>query len=132
MKPEIVEIPRVVDSLGSIGIVEGPLLLPFVVKRFYFIHDVPSGASRGSHAHRRLQQLLVAVSGSVSVELDDSRRVERFALSGPEVGLHIPPGYWRTIRDFAPGSVLAVLASSEYCEDDYIRNYDDFRAWSRR
>lgn len=132
MKPRLVNVPRIVDSLGSIGVVEGPELLPFDIKRFYFIRDVPAGASRGSHAHKTLRQLLVAVSGSMVVELDDGCETARFVLSGPDVGLLVPPGYWRTIREFAPGSVLAVLASSEYQEEDYIRSYDDFLAWGHR
>jgi dTDP-4-dehydrorhamnose 3,5-epimerase-like enzyme len=132
MQPGLVDVPLLSDSLGSIGVVEGQDLLPFRVKRFYFIHGVPAGAVRGSHAHRLLHQLVVAVSGSVNVELDDGTTVERFALTSPGIGLRIPPGYWRTLTDFTPGSVVAVLASHEYDESDYIRDYDDFVSWSRR
>lgn len=132
MQPGLVDIPLLFDSLGAIGVVEGPALLPFPVKRFYFIRDVPPGASRGSHAHRNLHQLIVAVNGSVQVDLDDGDRIQRFDLAGPQVGLHVPPGYWRTLSDFAPDSVIAVLASHEYAESDYIRDYDQFVAWVRR
>lgn len=132
MQLGLVSIPLLFDSLGTIGVVEGPELLPFAVKRFYFIRDVPSGATRGSHAHRELNQLVVALSGAVTVELDDGEQKQEFDLAGPGIGLHIPPGYWRTLRDFVPGSVVAVLASTEYVESDYIRDYDEFRIWSRR
>ena len=132
MQPGLVDVPLLVDPLGSIGVVEGSALLPFDVKRFYFIRDVPSGATRGSHAHRLLHQLVIAVNGSVNVELDDGGEIEQFALTGPQIGLHVPPGHWRTLRDFAPDTVVAVLASREYEESDYIRNYKEFLAWSRR
>lgn len=125
-------VPRVVDHLGAIGIIEGSKLLPFPVKRFYFIHSVPPGATRGSHAHLALEQVLIAVSGSVRVRLDDGRASVEFSLSTPDVALYIPPGYWRTLTDFAPVSVIAVLASHEYDESDYIRDYDAFLDWSRR
>lgn len=132
MHASLVSVPILANPLGSIGVVEGPVLLPFEVRRFYFIHKVPPGATRGSHAHRQLHQLVVAVSGSVEVELDDGMERQEFSLIGPHVGLHIPPGYWRTLRDFAPQSVVAVLASHEYDESDYIRDYDAFVEWRRR
>lgn len=132
MQPGLVDIPLLVDPLGSIGVVEGSVLLPFDVKRFYFIRGVPTGAIRGSHAHKQLHQLLIAVNGSFSVELDDGEKTQQFTLDGPQVGLQVPPGYWRTLRDFAPNSVVAVLASREFEESDYIRNYDEFLAWNGR
>lgn len=132
MQPGLVDIPLLSDLLGTIGVVEGSSLLPFEVKRFYFIRDVPAGATRGSHAHKNLHQLVIALNGSVNVELDDGESNQQFALIGAGVGLHIPPGYWRTLRDFTPDSIVAVLASTEYSESDYIRNYDDFLVWCRR
>jgi WxcM-like, C-terminal len=132
MRPGLVDIPLLVDPWGAIGVVEGSALLPFDVKRFYFIRDVPAGATRGSHAHKLLHQLVVAVHGSVTVDLDDGVNTHRFELTGPDVGLHLPPGYWRTLHDFAPASVVAVLASREYEAADYIRDYHEFVAWSSR
>jgi hypothetical protein len=132
MQPALVGVPVLADPLGSIGVVEGENLLPFRVRRFYFIRDVPAGATRGSHAHRNLEQLIIAVSGSVSVELDNGAATALFNLTGPNLALHVPPGYWRTLREFAPGTVIAVLASHEYDESDYIRDYDKFLAWSGR
>lgn len=132
MQPGLVEVPLLTDPLGSIGVVEGETLLPFEVRRFYFIRDVPAGATRGSHAHRNLEQLIVAVTGSLTVELDDGATTASFALTGPSRALHVPPGYWRTLRDFEPGTVVAVLASREYDESDYIRDYNEFIEWSKR
>lgn len=132
MQPGLVQIPLLADHLGSIGVVEGEELLPFQVRRLYFIRDVPAGATRGSHAHRHLEQLILAVTGSVTVQLDDGSTTSSYELTGPDVALQVPPGFWRTLIDFAPGTVVAVLASQEYDERDYIRDYDDFLLWSNR
>ena len=130
LNPTLVDLPVLEDPYGSIGVIEGPLALPFEVKRFYFITGVPEGATRGSHAHKNLVQLIVALSGSVAIDLDDASEVERFTLDRPSLGLLVPPGYWRTLRDFGPGTVLGVLASLEYDESDYIRSYRVFREWT--
>jgi dTDP-4-dehydrorhamnose 3,5-epimerase-like enzyme len=129
MHAGLVDVPLLSDPLGSIGVVEGRSLIPFEVKRFYFIRDVPRGATRGSHAHKNLHQLVIAVNGSVTVDLDDGIATESFDLLGPNIGLHVPPGYWRTLRDFAPDTVVA---STEYAESDYIRDYDAFLVWKNR
>ncbi|MDL9980297.1 sugar 3,4-ketoisomerase [Microbacterium sp. ASV49] len=129
-KPHLVDLQILRDTAGFIGVVEGQELLPFDVKRFYFIGDVLPGAVRGSHAHKTLDQLIIAVSGSVTIELDDGREVEEFTLAGPSSGLVVPPGYWRTLRDFAAHTVVGVLASATYDETDYIRDYDDFLEWA--
>lgn len=131
MQAGLVQLPRLVDELGVIGVIEGPRSLPFDVRRFYFIHGVPPGAVRGSHAHRALNQLIVALAGSVHVQLDDGSKTTDYALAAPDVGLLVPPGYWRTLAEFGPGTVVGVLASAEYDEADYIRDYEEFRAWSR-
>ncbi|HWH25517.1 MAG TPA: FdtA/QdtA family cupin domain-containing protein [Pseudolysinimonas sp.] len=132
MHARLIDIPLLSDPLGTLGVVEGPSLLPFAVRRFYFIRDVPAAATRGSHAHKVLRQVLIALNGSLVVDLDDGKSVESFELNSAAVGLHIPPGYWRTLRNFSPETVVAVLASEEYAESDYIRNYQDFLAWSDR
>lgn len=130
MQAGLVDIPLLSDPLGTLGVIEGSTLLPFAIRRFYFIRDVPATAVRGSHAHKMLHQVLIAVEGSVVVDLDNGKSVESYMLDGPGVGLQIPPGYWRTLRDFLPGTVVAVLASEEYRESDYIRSYQQFKAWS--
>lgn len=131
MQAGLVQLPRLVDEFGAIGVVEGPQALPFDVRRFYFIHSVPPGAVRGSHAHRDLTQLIVALAGSVQVRLDDGHTGTEYSLSEPDVGLLVPPGYWRTLEKFGPGTVVGVLASAEYDESDYIRDYEQFRTWIR-
>ncbi len=131
MNAGLVDIPLLVDPLGAIGVVEGPQLLPFEVRRFYFIRDVPAGATRGSHAHKQLNQIIIALHGSVNVDLDNGRTTSTFVLSSPTVGLHVPPGYWRTLSEFAPATVVAVLASREYDESDYLRDYGLFLEWSK-
>ena len=100
--------------------------VPFDVKRIYYLYDVPGGANRGGHAHKALQQLIVAASGSFSVTLDDGSVRRSFTLNRPYQGLLVKPGLWRTLDDFSSGAVCVVLASETYDADDYLRNYDDF------
>ncbi len=114
------------DRRGNMSVVENGKSLPFDVKRVYYIYDVPGGVERGGHAHRSLYQLIIAVSGSFTVTLDDGHIKRTFFLNRPYKGLLVVPGMWRTIEDFSSGAVCMVLASSEYDESDYIRNYDSF------
>lgn len=114
------------DRKGNLTVVENMETVPFDIKRAYYLYDVPGGESRGGHAHRELNQLIVAASGSFSVTLDDGKVKRTFLLNRPYQGLYIVPGIWRTLDDFSSGSVCLVLASHEYDEGDYIRAYDDF------
>lgn len=114
------------DRKGSISVVENGKTLPFDIKRVYYLYDVPSGVERGGHAHRSLYQLIIAVSGSFSVTLDDGHLKRTFLLNRPYRGLLVVPGLWRTIDDFSSGAICMVLASSEYDEKDYIRDYSSF------
>jgi len=111
---------------GNITVVENNRTVPFDVKRVYYLYDIPGGESRGGHAHKNLYQLIMAVSGSFSVTLDDGNVKRTFTLSRPYQGLYIVPGIWRTLDDFSSGSVCLVLASEKYSEEDYIRDYEDF------
>lgn len=111
---------------GRLSIIQNDISAPFEVKRVYFIYDVPGGESRGGHAHRRLHQLIVAVSGSFTVTLDDGTRKRQVMLNRPNMALEIVPGIWRTVEDFSSGAVCLVLASEKYEEADYIRLYDEF------
>lgn len=121
--------PRVEDRRGNLSFVENQSVLPFDVKRVFYIYDIPSGRSRGKHAHRLCHQFLVAISGSFRVSLDDGYNTRTVELRRPDYGLHIPPGIWAGERDFSAGSVCLVLASHPFDEDDYIRDYDKFRAY---
>ena len=122
----IIELDKHHHEKGNITVVENRVTMPFEVKRAYYLYDVPGGESRGGHAHRELSQLIVAVSGSFSVTLDDGNVKRTFLLNRPYQGLYIVPGIWRTLDDFSSGSVCLVLASHGYDEADYIRDYNDF------
>ena len=114
------------DRKGNLSVVENEYVVPFDVKRIYYLYDVPGGESRGGHAHKGLHQLIVAVSGSFSVTLDDGNIKRTYILNRPYQGLLVVPGIWRTLDDFSSGAVCMVLASEEYSEDDYIRDYKEF------
>ena len=111
---------------GNISVVQNHDTIPFDVKRIYYIFDVPGGESRGAHAHKQLSQLIVAVSGSFRVTLDDGDVKRSFILNRPYEGLYVKPGIWRDLDDFSSGAVCMVLASDIYDKDDYIRNYKEF------
>jgi len=128
-KAELRAIPSVANALGSIGVLEDSALVPFTIHRVYYIYAVPEGSERGSHAHKKLEQFIVAASGSFTVELDSGTTKESFVLDSPSVGLYVPPGMWRDLKDFSPNTVCLVLASTKYDEADYLRNYDEFLSW---
>ena len=111
---------------GDISVVENSITVPFDTKRVYYLYDVPGGVDRGGHAHKELQQLIVAASGCFTVELDDGKVKRSFTLNRPYQGLYVVPGIWRVLKDFSSGSVCLVLASEKYDPEDYIRDYDDF------
>lgn len=114
------------DRKGNISVVENGKTLPFDVKRAYYLYDVPGGESRGAHAHCNLEQLIVAVSGSFTVILDDGKCKRSFFLNRPYQGLYVRPGLWRDLSDFSSGAVCLVLASDIYDKEDYIRDYGEF------
>ena len=121
----MIDIRRFSDNRGYLSVVEGEVDIPFEIKRIYYLYMVPE-ASRGAHAHKQLQQLMIATSGSVHVTLDDGRDKKTFVLDKPWKGLLVMPGLWRTLTDFSGGAVCMVLASARYDSEDYIRDYDDF------
>jgi dTDP-4-dehydrorhamnose 3,5-epimerase-like enzyme len=124
----IVDLPRVTDPRGNLTFVEGNQHVPFDIARVYYLYDVPGGESRGGHGHRELEQLVVAASGSLDVIVDDGRHRERFFLNRSYYGLYIPRMVWRELDNFSSGSVCLVLASAQYDEADYYRDYDEFVA----
>lgn len=125
-KGYIIDLPKIVDPRGNLTVAEGLKDMPFEVKRVYWTYDVPSGESRGGHAHRRCEEFIVAVSGSFDVTLDDGRERRTFHLNHPYQGLYVGTGIWRTLDDFSSGAVCLVLASERFEEEDYIREYDDY------
>ena len=111
---------------GNLTVINNFSELPFDVKRVYFLYDVPGGEARGGHAHKGLQQLIVAASGSFDLIVDDGKVKRTFHLNRPYQGILMPSGLWRELNNFSSGSICLVLASHEYSEDDYIRQYSDF------
>jgi len=122
----IIELPKISDPRGNLTFVEGGSHIPFDIKRVYYLYDVPGGASRAAHGHKALHQLVIAMSGSFDIKLDDGREVKTFHLNRSYYGLYIPPMIWRDLDNFSSGSVSMVLASERYEEDDYFRDYKQF------
>jgi hypothetical protein len=114
------------DRKGNISVVQNGDTVPFDVKRVYYLYDVPGGESRGGHAHRHCREMIVALSGSFDVTLDDGTERHTYHLNHPWQGLLVETGIWRTLEDFSSGAVCLVLASDLFDEDDYIYEYDDF------
>lgn len=123
----IVELPKVHNRSGNITAIENHIHAPFDVKRVYYLYDVPGGAERGGHAHKKLEQFIVAVSGAFSVLLDDGVNKKIVQLDRPYMGLHVVPGIWREILNFSSGAICLVLASEEYDDEDYLREYECFK-----
>lgn len=119
------------DRKGNLTVVSNREIVPFDVKRCYYLYDVPGGESRGAHAHKDLSQFIVAVSGSFTVTLDDGNVKRSFTLNRPYQGLYVLPGIWRDLDDFSSGSVCLVLASEVYQKEDYIRDYDEFLIYKK-
>ena len=125
MNNKIIDIPKINNTKGNIGVIENDTI-PFDIKRVYYLFDVPSGAKRGGHAHKKLKQVLIAISGSFDVVLKNGKSKEIITLNRPDNGLLIENNIWRELQNFSSGSVCLVLASEEFSEDDYIRSYKDY------
>ncbi len=124
---KLIKLPEIKNTKGNLTFIEGNKHIPFTVKRVYYLYDVPGGVRRGGHAHKQLEQLIIAASGSFDVVVSDGARKQRFHLNCPYSGLFIPKMIWRELDNFSSGSVCLVLASTPYKEDDYIRSLKDFR-----
>lgn len=125
MKINIIDIPKIEDPRGNLSVIEKDCI-PYPIKRVYYLYDVPSGAYRGGHSHKEQYEFLIALSGSFELVLDDGVSKETVLLNKPNKGLLIPNGVWRELKDFSSGAVCLVLASGEFDEQDYIRDYDTF------
>jgi dTDP-4-dehydrorhamnose 3,5-epimerase-like enzyme len=127
----IIDLDMIHNRSGNITVVSQNDVIPFSVKRIYYLYDIPGGVERGGHAHKELFQLIVAASGSFDVELDDGSSKKQFTFNRPYKGLLVTPGIWREIINFSSGSICLVLASAIYDEADYIRDYDKFLTYKK-
>jgi len=125
-KCKIIDLPKIHDPRGNLTFIEGGAHIPFPIQRVYYLYDVPGGSERGGHAHKELHQLIIAMSGSFDVLLDDGKEKRRYHLNRSYTGLYVCPMIWRELDNFSSGSVCMVLASNLYAEDDYYRDYAEF------
>ncbi len=123
---KIIDLPKISDPRGNLTFVEGGNQIPFDIRRVYYLYDVPGGAERGGHAHKALHQLIIAMSGSFDVILDEGGKKRRFHLNRSYQGLYVCPMMWRELDNFSSGSVCMVLASNIYEESDYYRDYNKY------
>lgn len=125
----VIDLPRIHDPRGDLTFIEGGQHIPFEIARVYYLYNVPVDAERGGHAHKDLQQVLFALSGSFRITVDDGlRRKAEFWLRDPRKGLYISSLVWRQMDSFSQGAVVMVLASQRYDESDYFRDYSEFRS----
>ena len=127
----LIYLPKIENRAGNITPIHNNIEIPFQIKRIFYLYDIPGGESRGAHAHKESHQFLVAASGAYEILLDDGKSKRLVQLNRPYIGLHIPPGIWASEINFSSGSICLVLASHEYSEDDYIRQYSDFLIYKK-
>jgi dTDP-4-dehydrorhamnose 3,5-epimerase-like enzyme len=122
-KPEIIQLPKIFDPRGNLTFIEAENHIPFDIKRVYWIYDVPGGETRGGHAFKKQQELIISLSGSFDVVLDNGKDKQKYSLNRSYYGLYVPSGVWRHMENFSTNSLAIVLASTEYDDNDYIRDY---------
>lgn len=128
----LIDLPRIQDARGNLTFIEGERHIPFAIKRVYYLYDVPGGSERGGHGHKKLNQLIIAVSGSFDIHLDDGRSKKSVHMNRSYYGLYVCPMMWREIDNFSSGAVCMVLASEYYDELDYFREYSQFVSDARK
>lgn len=124
---QIINLPKIKNPRGNLTFVENSKHIPFDIKRVFYLYDIPGGESRGAHAHKECHQFLIAASGSFEVEIDDGKEIKKISLNQPYYGLHIPPGIWASEINFSSGAICLVMTSLKYTEEDYIRDYEEFK-----
>ena len=128
LKAEIIQLPKFEDPRGNLSFIEEFKHIPFKIERTYWIYDVPGGEIRGGHAFKVQQELIVALSGSFDVVVDDGQNKQTFLLNRSYYGLYIPAGLWRQMQNFSTNSLALVLSSTKFDESDYIRDYNQFKS----
>ncbi len=127
INPKVITLPKHTDRRGNLSFIEENTHVPFDIKRVYYLYDMPAGAERGAHGHKALEQLIIPLSGSFEIILDNGKETFPFFLKKPWEGLYVPPMYWRELKEFSSGAVCMVLASEKYDENDYFRDYAEFK-----
>lgn len=127
LRPGIYDLPRIYDPRGNLTFVQNKDQVPFDIARVYWTYDVPAGEERGGHSHHEGEEFVIATSGSFNVNLFDGEEWRTYTLNRPYKALYIPPGYWRTLDNFASGSVCMVITSTPYSEEDYVRDFEEFK-----
>ena len=125
--PRIIELPKFLDKRGNLSFIEEFKQIPFKIERTYWIYDVPGGEHRGGHAYRENEEFIVALSGSFDVVLDDGINKTTYSLNRSYYGLYVPKGIWREMNNFSTNSLALILAPTPYSQDDYIRDYQEFK-----
>ena len=125
-QPQIIQLPKLLDERGNLSFVEQETHIPFIIKRTYWLYDVPGGESRGGHAYKNNQEFIVALSGSFDVILDDGKEKRTYTLNRSYYGLYVPKGFWREMNNFSTNSLALILSSTDYDANDYVREYDVF------
>ncbi|MBQ7420514.1 MAG: WxcM-like domain-containing protein [Prevotella sp.] len=128
-KAEIIQLPKIEDSRGNLSIIEQFKNIPFEIRRVHWIYDVPGGKDRGGHAYKETQEFIVALSGSFDVEISDGTEKQVFPLNRSYYGLYVPQGLWRCMTNFSTNSLALVLSSTDFSDDDYIMEYEEFKQW---
>jgi oxalate decarboxylase/phosphoglucose isomerase-like protein (cupin superfamily) len=127
LKPELVELPKIMDLRGNLSFVEEEAQLPFRVRRVYWIYDVPGGEKRGGHAFRETEEMIVALSGSFDVVLNDGEQEFRYSLNRSYYGVYVPKMMWRMLENFSTNSLALIIASTDYTRREYIYDFEQFR-----
>lgn len=132
MKPKIINLPKIEDPRGNLSIIEEENHIPFKIERTYWVYDVPGGQVRGGHAFKEQQELIVSLSGSFDVVVDNGKWKQTFSLNRSYYGLYLPAGLWRQMQNFSTNSLALVLSSTHYNSDDYIYDYNEFLNFSKQ
>lgn len=132
MIPALINLPQFLDARGNLSFIEEETHFPFKIRRVYWIYDVPGGESRGGHAFIDTEEVIIALSGSFDVVLDDGENESVYSLNRSYYGVYVPQMIWRKLRNFSTNSVALIIASTDYDENDYLRDYEVFKSMTKK